>query len=360
MNFRIVNKKSLALFVALAVAALVSQPFSVGAQTRRAAPAKTPTTAAPSSTSALNLLPASDVVVSFNLKRLLNEAMPKFFADNPTKLADVNAQIDKIKTQTGIDVRSFEDVAVGLRYQTTSPAVRTTGMVMIAHGTFDAGALLAVGRVAAQGKYREEKYNGSTVYIFTLPEQVNALPGPLSVKIKELAVASLGTNALVLGEPASVRTTLDANRTPARAGNSVAQLAARAPDALIGFGANVPPSLTAKADLGNPEITKIIASIRQAYGAISTTANGFGLLAVARTDTPDEAKTLGDTLAALKQFGAMVIPQLPPETRQIAQETLDSLKITANGNETALNLEISQANISTLMRDMKNKPANKE
>ncbi|HKC62195.1 MAG TPA: hypothetical protein VKB86_01095, partial [Pyrinomonadaceae bacterium] len=334
----------------LAVVVFAASVFFVGAQTRTSAPART---AAPSSISALNLLPASDVVVSINLKRLLNEALPKFFADNPAKLAQFNAQIDKIKTQTGIDVRSFEDVAVGLRYQNRSPEVRTTGMVMIAHGTFDAGALLAAGRVAAQGKYHEEKYNGSTIYVFTLPEQVDALPGPLSVKIKELAVASLGSNALVLGEPQSVRTALDANRTPQRAGNAIAELATRAPDALIGFGANVPPSLTAKADFGNPEITKIIASIRQAYGAVNSTTNGFGLQAIARTETPEQAKTLGDTLVALKQFGAMVIPQLPVETRQIAQETLDSLKITASGNETALNVEISQANISTLMRGMK-------
>jgi len=348
-----VNRKSLALLLLFAAMAFTASAFYVGAQTRTSAPARTTVAPASSSTSALNLLPASDVVVSINLKRLLNEALPKVFADNPAKLADINSQIDKIKTQTGIDVRSFEDVAVGLRYQNTSPQVRTTGMVMIAHGTFDAGALLAAGRVAAQGKYREEKYNGSTIYVFDLPGQVDALSGKLSVKFKEIAVASLGSNALVLGEPASVRTALDANRTPARAVNAVAQLATRAPDALIGFGANVPPSLTAKADFGNPEITKIIASVRQAYGAVNTTANGFGLLAVARTETPDEAKALSDTLTALKQFGGMVIPQLPQETRQIAQDTLDSLKITASGNETALNVEISQQNVSTLMRDRK-------
>ncbi|MDQ3820262.1 MAG: hypothetical protein M3362_21630, partial [Acidobacteriota bacterium] len=125
------NKRSLALTLALALVVFAASAFSVGAQRRTSAPAKTPTTATPASTSALSLLPTSDVVVSINLRRLLNEALPRFFADNPAKLADFNAQIDNLKKQTGIDVRSFEDVAVGLRYQDSSTAVRTKGMIMI-------------------------------------------------------------------------------------------------------------------------------------------------------------------------------------------------------------------------------------
>jgi len=301
------------------------------------------------------MLPPSDVVVSINIKRLINDGLPKFFADNPAKLAEFNAHIDKIKTQTGLDVRSFEEIVVGMRYQHPSPNVTKADTVVLAHGTFNAGALIAVGRMAAQGKYREEKYNGATIYIYSLNSQMN-LHGFFNMKINDLAVTSLDANTLILGEPASVRATIDANKTPGHVNNDLIQLATRAPNALLGFSANVPPSLTASADLGNPEITKIVGSIHQAYGALSTTADGFGLLAVARTETPDQAKVLSDTLAALKQFGGMVIPQLPAETGKIAQNVLDSLKITASGNETLLNLEVRQADISTLMRSLQPKP----
>ena len=304
------------------------------------------------------MLPPSDVVVSINIKRLINDGLPKFFADNPAKLAEFNAHIDQIKTQTGLDLRSFEEIAVGMHYQHPSPNVTKADTVVLAHGTFNAGALIAAGRMAAQGKYREEKYNGATIYIYSLNSQMN-LHGFFNMKINDLAVTSLDANTLIFGEPASVRATIDANKTPGHVNNDLIQLATRAPNALLGFSANVPPSLTASADLGNPEITKIVGSIHQAYGALSTTADGFGLLAVARTETPDQAKVLSDTLAALKQFGGMVIPQLPAETGKIAQNVLDSLKITASGNETLLSLEVRQADITTLMRAMQPKMAEK-
>lgn len=299
------------------------------------------------------MLPPSDVVAFINIKAVLNDAMPKVLADNPAKLAEINAQIDKIKTQTGIDVRSFENIAVGMRYQHPSANVTTADTVVIAHGTFSAGALIAAGRIAATGKYREEKYQGATVYIFNLNNQMN-VEGLFNMKIKELAVTSPDANTLVMGELAAVRATIDANKT-GHVNSDLVQLAMRAPDAVLGFSANVPQSLTSSADFGNPEITKIVNSIRQCYGALSTTVNGFGVLIAARTETADQARVLSDTLTALKQFGAMVIPQLPPETGKIAQNALDSLKIGSTGNEASLNLEVSQADITTLMRTLQTK-----
>jgi hypothetical protein len=344
-----VNKKSFAPILALAVA-LLTLFVSVSAQTKTATAAVAPTSTA----TTLNMLPPSDVVAFINIRALLDDAVPKVLADNPVKLAEINAQIDKIKTQTGIDVRSFENIAVGMRYQHPSANVTTADTVVIAHGTFNAGALIAAGRIAATGKYREEKYQGATLYIFNLNNQMN-VEGLFSMKIKELAVTSPDANTLVMGEPVAVRATIDANKTPGHVNNDLVQLATRASGAVLGFSANVPQSLTSSTDFGNPEITKIVGSIRQCYGALSTTSNGFGLLVAARTETADQARALSDTLNALKQFGAMVIPQLPPDTGKIAQNALDSMKIGAAGNEASLNLEVSQADITTLMRTLQTK-----
>lgn len=342
------NKKSFAPILAF-VGALLTLVATVSAQTKTA----TATVAPTSTATTLNMLPPSDVVAFINLKAVLNDAMPKVLADNPAKLTEVNAEIDKIKTQTGIDVRSFENIAVGMRYQHPSANVTTADTVVIAHGTFNAGALLAVGRIAATGKYREEKYQGATIYIFSLNDQMN-VEGLFKMKINELAVTSPDANTLVMGELPAVRATIDANKT-GHVNSDLVQLATRAPDAVLGFSANVPQSLTSSADFGNQEITKIVNSIRQCYGAVSTTANGFGLLIAARTETADQARVLSDTLTALKQFGAMVIPQLPPETGKIAQNALESLKVASTGNEASLNLEVSQSDITTLMRTLKTK-----
>jgi hypothetical protein len=346
--FQIVNKKSFALFLALAVA-LISNAASTGAQTRQA-------TAQASSAAPLNLLPPSDFLAFVNVKRLLNEAAPKVLADNPAKLAQFNAEIDKFKTQTGIDARSFESIAVGMRYQHPSPNITTTDTVVIARGTFNSGALLAAARLATQGRYQEEKYNGATLYTFKIQDQVKML-GLFNMRVGEVAATALDANTLVIGEPVSVRATLDANKAPSRVNNDLVQLAMRTPSALMGFSANVPPTLTATADFGNAEISKIIGSIRQAYGAVSTTANGFDLLTIARTEKPDQAQALSETLGALKQFGGMLVTQLPPETGKLAQSALDSLKIAAAGNETSISFELRQADISTLMRVLQPKIA---
>jgi hypothetical protein len=246
----------------------------------------------------------------------------------------------------------FESIALGMRYQHPTPNITTTDMVVVARGTFSSGALLAAARLATQGKYLEEKYNGATIYVFKIQDQVKML-GLFKMKVGEVAATALDANTLAIGEPQSVRATIDANKAPSRINNELIQLAMRAPNALMGFGANVPTSLTATADFGNPEISKIVGSIRQAYGAVSATTNGFDLLTVARTDKPDQAQTLSETLGQLKQLGGMFVTQLPAETGKLAQNTLDSLKIVATGNETSISFELRQADISTLMRVLK-------
>lgn len=342
------NKKSFALFLALAVA-LISAA-SISAQTKSATASQA--TAQASTVAPLSQLPPSDFVAFVNVKRLINEAAPKVFADNPEKLAQFNAEIDKFKTQTGIDARSFESIALGMRYQHPTPNVTTADTIVIARGTFNSGALLAAARLATQGKYQEEKYNGATVYIFKIQNQMKML-GLFDMRVGEVAATALDANTIAIGEPASVRATLDAHKAPSRVNNDLIQLATRTPSALMGFSANVPTSLTANTDFGNAEISKIVGSIRQAYGAVSTTANGFDMLTVARTENHEQAQALSETLGALKQFGGMIVTQLPAETGKLAQNALDNLKIVAAGNETSISLELRQTDISTLMRVLK-------
>jgi hypothetical protein len=345
-----VNKKSFALFLAVSLA-LTSLVLTSLAQTNRQA-ALAPASVANS----LNMLPPSDVVAFVNVKRLINEAAPKIFADNPTRLAEFNADIDKFKMQTGIDARSFESIAVGLRYQNPSPGVTTADTVVIANGNFNAGALVAAGRVVSKGKYQEQKYNNATIYVFSVNDYVN-IPGMLNMRVKEVAVTTLDANTLVLGELAAVRATLDANKTRAGGNSDLVTLATRSPNALIGFSANVPPSLSKGISVGNEEIDKLLGSIRQAYGTIGATANGFDMQAVARTENAGQAQNLSETLTALKQFGSVVAGQLPAEMSKLATSALDSLKIGAQGNETSIRLELQQSDIVTLMRVLKPKKA---
>ena len=347
------NKRFFALTLALIVALLSFS--SARAQSKTTATKTTPATASASTLAPLRLLPPSDFVAFVNVKRLITEAAPKVLADNPAKLAEFNAQIDKLKAQTGLDARQFENIAVGMRYQYPSPRVTTTDMVVIANGSFNANLLIAAGRLAAQGKYQEEKYNGATLYIVKVQDHVKML-GLFNMRVGEVAVTALDANTIAIGEPVSVRATVDA-KAKGRVNDDLIRLATRSPNALVGFSANVTPELTASADINNAEISKIIGSIRQAYGAIGTTADGFDLLAVARTEKPEQAQSLSQMLDALKQFGPVVVSQLPAETGKLAQTALDNLKISSEGNEALVRFELKQADISTLMRMLQPKAA---
>ena len=118
------------------------------------------------------LLPASDGAVTVNMRRVLSEALPQVLSSNQTMLNKILGEFDKIKNETGLDLRQFEQIAVGVSSKKVSSKDITFEPVVLARGTFNSGALLAVAKVAAKGKYREEKIGGKTAYIFSAKQVV--------------------------------------------------------------------------------------------------------------------------------------------------------------------------------------------
>lgn len=295
-------------------------------------------------------LPASDAVMFVDVRRLLTEAMPRALAGDAAKLAQVNAEIDNFKARTGIDARAFDRVAVGARFNSPSAGVtKIDHVVAVGHGTFNAGALAAAGRIAAKGKYQEVSHDGKTINVYSLNEQVK-LFGLLNVRVSDLATAVLDSNTLAVGDLAGVRAAIDAQGGRGRVSPEMVMLAQRNPNAIIGFGGNVPTAVTQNLDLGNEEIAKSIASIREFYGSVGTTNDGFDMLTVLRTATAGDAKNLGDTLAALKQLAPLFLSQLSGDKGKLAQSALDSLKITAQGTEVQLSLALAQTDVAMMVR----------
>jgi hypothetical protein len=295
----------------------------------------------------LSALPASDAVMLINLQRLLKEAMPRVL--DQTKLAQANAEIEKFKTQTGVDPRSFDNVAVGMRFSSLASGMTKVSTVALAHGTFNAGAMVAAGRLATNGKYSEEKYNGATIYIFDLNEQVKMF-GLLNMKVSRLGVSALDAHTLALGDPVVVRAAIDASRGGGgRVTSELVQLATRSPNALIGFGANLPQFIMQGISVPSDEIARNLASVRQVYGSVGATESGFDSMLVARTENAEQAKGLSDTIGALKQFSPLISARLSGAKARLAQNALDSLEVSAQGNELHLRLALAQTDLNTLM-----------
>ena len=210
-------------------------------------------------------------------------------------------------------------------------------------------ALTAAERLAAQGKYREEKYRGLTISVISVNDQIKLL-GLLPVRVSELAICALDTGTLVLGALPDVHSAIEAGRGGSSANQALAALASRDPNAVIGFGANITGALMKSLNVGNDAIAKDVNSIRQVYGSISASASDIGLFLAARTDTPEAARSVSETVVGLKQLAAIVIVRLAPPKKALAQSALDNLKITTHGNEVEVRTQFAAASLASFVK----------
>ncbi|MCA1635839.1 MAG: hypothetical protein LC802_19650 [Acidobacteria bacterium] len=345
---RIIYTTTLALCVALVALAI---PSTAGAQTRRRGGAAKPSTRPQAASAAARQavpLPVSDAVLAVDLRRLLTEAVPRALAADPARLSAVNADIELFKARTGIDARAFDTLTAGVRLTNPSPGVtKIDHMVAIAHGTFRPDVLVAAARLAAPDKFREVKHAGKSVYVISLNDQLK-LFGLLKLRVGDLALAVLDTSTLAVGEPEAVRATIDAQAGRGRVDADLLNFA-RSPNDLILFAGNVPPSLTAGLDLGTAELNTAVASVRRLSGAIEVTPAGYQMQTTLRTLNATDAKSLGETLEALKQVAPMLI-SMSGERGRFAKKAVESLRIATQGNEVQLRLELAQADLAALLR----------
>jgi len=332
-----VNKKVLTSSLALAFLLLNLVSTSGANPSRPAPPAEV-----------LSFLPVSDAVAVIDVHRLIYEALPRIFAGDPAKLAQANSEVEKFKARVGIDPRTFDRIAVGLRYTYPSPTITKIETVAIAHGTFDARALVAAGRSAAKGRYREVSHHGATIAVFNIGDQIKFL-GLWKMKVNELAACALDRHTLAIGSLPNVRAAIEAGKS-GRASSDLVALATRDPNALIGLGGNVPTELLKNLNVGNDAIAKDANSIRQVYGSIGMTETDFTLLLVARAATAADAKNLSDTAIGLKQLGGILIARMAPAKKNLAQSALDNLKITTRANETEIRTQFAAADLSAFLK----------
>lgn len=330
----------------LVVAMVLSVGFAVlvFAQTRRSRSAATnqPPTL-------LSSLPPSDAVALIKVNRVLDEALPKLLAENPARVAEINDELAKFKGQTGLDPRSFDQMALGLQYTYPSEGITKIQTVGIARGSFSSGAIVAAGRVAANGKYTEQKYQGKTIYIFNLDRQIRLL-GIWDMKIRDLAVTSLESNMLALGDLEAVKGVIDAIKTRKHANPELIELASRDPDAIVGFGGNISEALLQNLRVSNDGIARELTAVRKVYGSLGMTPADLELMLAARTVDTYSAKNLGDTVEGLKQFGALFVNRLSAAKGSLARTALNNLKITTQGNELQIKTAVAQSQVAPLMR----------
>jgi len=296
----------------------------------------------------LTKLPASDAVMYVDVERTLTQALPRLLVNNQAQLTQINSELDRFRERTGVDARSFKRVAVGMRFLNTGADRFDVQSVAIASGTFNPGVMTAAARLASGGKYREEKHAGKTISLFTLSEQVKLL-GVINMGAGEIAIAPLDATTLAIGQAAGVRAAIDSAQGSNRASMELINLATQNANAFIGFGGNVPASFVQNLELPNEEIARGVASIRQLYGSVGTTAKGFEVLTTARTAEAGAAQSLGNMIDALRQLAPLLTGTMRGDQGRLARAALDGLKISTTGNEVKMRLEMSDGDVALLV-----------
>jgi hypothetical protein len=304
-------------------------------------------------------LPNSDAVINVEMARLMNEALPQMLATKPQHLEEINAKIDEIKSNIGIDLRQFEQIAVGIAYKTISPKETDFEPVILARGKFNSGAYLGLAKVAAKGKYREEKIGEKTVYVFS-PKEIMAQNKPAGkdsfiTKMidkamqsfnQEIAVAGFDDNTLVMGSLKRVR---EAFESETRVSARVLDLAAKNSTAMLSFGANMPAGAAQFLPLENDELGKNIASINEVYGALDYTGGKATLLAAARTGKAEDAQSLEETLLGLQMVGKALLGASKGADKQLYSRLIENAVIARKTNEVSFNLTMPKTDIDALM-----------
>jgi hypothetical protein len=296
-------------------------------------------------------LPASDAVLTLDMRALFAEVIPRALASDKARLAQVSADVDEFKARTGIDAREFDTLAVGARIVALpSGATKLDRVTAVARGRFKPEALVAAARAAAKGGLAEQTHGGKTVYVATINDRIK-LFGLARMHVRELAFAVLDPNTLALGEPEDVRAAIDAQAGRNRADMGLLNFPKDA-GTFMAFAGNVPAGALEGVDTGiSANVDRAVASIRGFYGTVGSTAAGFQTMTTLRAGTAADAKQLFDVVNALRQIAPGFIA-VAGEKWAFARGMVDSLKVTTKGNEVQLRLDIPQASIATVLKSL--------
>ena len=303
------------------------------------------------------LLPASDAVTVIDMKRFLGSAIPQMLSGNQQLLGEVNKALDDAKARTGIDFRQFEYIAAGVSATKVDVKKYDFDTVIVARGQINSGALLAAAKLAANGKYSEEKIGERTVVVFepteviqqNLPQGQAKKAGLLSKVFggkREIAATSLDGTTLIFGSVERVKLALSGT---SRVSPDVANLLPKTTAPVMSFAGKVPGGLSVFLPLENDELGKQVDSIQYLYGSMDVSGMATMINATARTAQAADATGLKDTLEGLQMIGKALLGSAKGSDKQLYGRLLETVKFTARGNEVTMDLSIAQSDMNQLV-----------
>jgi len=230
-----------------------------------------------------------------------------------------NQQLQQASTDFGLDPRSFREVLVA-----SNSAPKYDAGIAVARGSFAPASVIskAVGRGALTEKYRD----------VTLVTDAKHL----------LGLAFLGSNVLITGDVASVKSAIDRASTPwsmpVALSTRISQLSA-VDDAwvvsTVSASALLPASAVSAGAARGVSPQNILRNVERMsagvkFGKVATVS------ALAQADSPETAQLLGNTLK-------LMVNLLQAQTQNLTPESAQSLVVDPQGNLLNLSFHVTDA-----------------
>lgn len=301
-----------------------------------AAAAQTATPAA--AADPLSALPDSDLVIYADVRRMMTELAPRILAHDPSMLAKVTGALEMVKAKTGINVLGVERVVVGMKLYgppgTKDIKKENIGVVIIAHGDFDASALITFAKAESKGKLSEQPYEGKVIY-----HEPPLDPPKTKPERERPAFVVLDANTLAVGDLPAVRAAVDAAAGKGRVAPDVLRLATRDPNAILGAGFNFSPTVVQhlSASVGPDEIEQagvrlVFSTVKQLSFSAGVAPGTFSLSLGARLCDAQQAQGVGDVLSAVRR-------KVSAEQPKIAG-LLEGVQVTTEGSDLTVRADI--------------------
>jgi len=337
-NFPITFLAILLLFV-LSITVPAQNPPSIAADVAPSAAPKA--VLSPQVHASLTTLPEADTLIYINPQRILNEAAPRVMSEKD--LADMRKTLAEINQFAGVDPTKVEFIVIAVRSRkpTADLNFAPPQLMAVAGGDFSADSVVALAKMASDGKLREEKYGAKTLWLMTIDPLVKeAEKNPFLRSFTEVGIVPLNANTIAVGSPGYLRAAVDAGEGNGRISAESLNSLQRDPSVLLSVAGRPFDSLAKSIGLlgteANPRAAKCESNLGNFYAALTMDAANFMLRGAMGADNPDTAKVLNNLANGLWRHAMSYVPE------KTGQTVMSSVKFAPTDNEVVLSADFPQ------------------
>lgn len=305
------------------------------------------------------LLPASEIVILIESSKILREKLPQVLSDKQILLAKINSEIDKTKSRTGLDLRDFENAAIGLK---KIELKNKTGFEWAAlfQGKSNISSKLPILMAKRKGTRHDDiKIGNRTIYILFV-EKLSKSNKNKSKKLSPVAIASYSKDTIVAGSLEHVKRAIGESQ---RVSADVLTLLNRKTNPIITFGAYLPNGLSFYIGLkesagGDDRLKLALDSIRKLHGSLDISDGNAYFSATAEALETKDAEYVYSLLVMLQMAGKGMFPDKSNDPiAEVYLRMLENAEISLDEKKIILNLEIPKSDVYILAREINEIPS---